>query len=804
MTRHNIHTQSSRAALSQGARSALSGIKAALSQGARQALLGINIALWLSITLVFASCSTTSGVPEGDKLFTGLTKIEYQNHTDDSHFLSTQEEVEAALATAPNGALFGSSYYRTPFPYALWIWNAFHASNNKAGRWITKTFGKAPVLMSQVNPELRASVAKSVLNNHGYFHSAVNYEIVPQKHIKKAKIGYQVALNDLFTVDTLQYENFPEAADSLIRCSRTKNTLHSGMPFDVGLLAKERKRVTALLRNNGYYYYQEDFASYLADTLKTPTKAQLSLQMAENVPPKATRKWYIGNIDVVYQRKYGDVADNSQKHRSMTTHFQGKRPPVRARIVRKALKLRRTDEYSAEKHAASIANLNTSSIFSLVQTDFTPRDTTDDCDTLDMRLTCFLAKPYDTYIETDFNTRTSGSTGPELRLGLTKRNAFRGGETFDVNLHASYEWQSKNNVTSNGKGGVNSYEYGLDASIDFPRLIVPFLKRQRLLGIPSTKMKLEMNVLNRTNYFKMHTFQGEWTYRWQKRENQLHEFSPLLLNYQHLNYTTEKFKAIMEENPYLKVTMQDVLSPKMRYTFRHTSPKNYRNPINWQASITEAGNLIALCSLASGKHWGEEGKEMFKNAYAQFLKIEASMNKTWAVGEKSSVVAHLEGGIVCTYGNSRMAPYSEQFYVGGANSIRAFTVRSLGPGKYTAKQANMSYLDQTGDIKLQANLEYRFHLLGSLYGATFLDAGNVWALRNDAYREGAQFKAKNVLKQTALGTGLGLRYDLDFLVLRLDWGLGLHVPYDTGKKGFYNIPKFSEGHSLHLAVGYPF
>lgn len=192
---------------------------------------------------------------------------------------------------------------------------------------------------------------------------------------------------------------------------------------------------------------------------------------------------------------------------------------------------------------------------------------------------------------------------------------------------------------------------------------------------------------------------------------------------------------------------------------------------------------------------------MFKNPYAQFLKVETDYSKTWQLTEHSKLVGHVNMGVVWAYGNAISAPYSEQFYVGGANSIRAFNVRSIGPGRYHAKTSYLSYLDQTGDMKLQANLEYRPRLFGNLYGALFLDAGNVWTLRSDSDRPGAVFKPKNILKEMALGTGIGIRYDLDFFVLRLDWGIGLHLPY---KNGFYNFDRFKDSQSLHFAIGYPF
>ena len=757
--------------------------------------------------LLLASCSTTKNLREGDQLFIGLTKIEYNNADEDDkntdHYVTTKEEVEASLATAPNGALFGSSYYRTPFPYGLWIWNAFSGSKNKIAQWITKTFGKAPVLMRQVNPELRASVAQSVLHNHGYLNGKVSYKVVPQKNPKKAKIGYTVDFGPLYTIDSLEYLGFPSEADSLIRKTMDEALIGKGSPLDASAMDAERNRLSKIFRNNGYYFYQPGFASYLADTTAVPGKAQLRLQMADNLPGIALRKWYIGRINIDIRKQFMEQLTDSFSHRYFTVRFKGKRPPIRPRIILADLKLRPRQLFSYDKYTESLNKINGSGQFSSVEFNFTPRDTTGLCDTLDINLSCTFGKPYDFYIETNYKNKINGRHGPELVVGFVKRNAFRGGEKLDINLHGSYEWEQGGNVNG-ASGNMNSYEYGIDASIEFPRLIVPFLKRRRYFTTPSTYAKVSMNVLNRPDYFKMHTFSAEWTYTWQRSIKWRHEFSPLTLQYQKLNRTTAKFDSILYENPYLQTSMQNVFIPKMHYTLTYSSAAHSRNPLVWETTITEAGNILTLGYMAAGKKWGETDKELFKNPYAQFLKLETDISKTWAVGEKSHLVAHANAGIIYSYGNSRTAPYSEQFYVGGANSIRAFAVRSIGPGSYTTDVSRLSYLDQTGDIKLQLNLEYRFNLFGGLYGAAFIDAGNVWALRDDGYRHGSQFKLKNALKEMALGTGVGIRYDLDFLVLRLDWGVGLHVPYETGKSGFYNIPKFKDGQALHLAVGYPF
>lgn len=769
---------------------------------------GYKIILPMLMLLAVTSCSTTSKVPDGDQLFIGLEDIKYKEDSltaqkgNAAHATTTKEELEAALVTAPNGALFGSSKFRT-IPYALWIWNAFSEKPDKLSKWITRTFGKAPVLMSWVNPELRAQVAQGVLRNNGYMHAAVSHERVQTGNPKKSKIRYDVYMGPLMVIDTVEYTNFLYEADSLLKARRKDAVIKRGTPMAVSLLDQERTRITTLFRNNGFYFYQQGYASFLADTTEMPGRARLRLQMADSIPPAASRKWYIGNINVDMVKKFGDKINNEVGNQVFTFRFHGKKPPLRPRVLMKYLRLRPKQMYSYRRYTNSMNKLNGTELFSMLQMGFTPRDSSATCDTLDVNLQCVFNKPYDFYIETNYKNKINGRTGPELVLGFTKRNAFRGGEKLDLNLHGSYEWQTGGKLKGSSSE-VNSYEYGADASLEFPRLLIPFLKDTEFFNTPTTRAKASLNVLNRPGYFRMHTATGEWLYTWQRRRQHRHELSPLTLQYQRLNYRTQKFDSIMTENPYLMATMEDVLIPKMRYTYTYSSPRRHTNPVRWETTLTEAGNIVSLGYLAAGKKWDEEGKTMFKNSYAQFVKLETDITKKWQLDMKSQLVAHVGAGVIYAFGNTTSAPYSEQFYVGGANSIRAFTVRTIGPGSYSTDVKRLSYLDQTGDIKLQANLEYRFNMFGNLYGAAFLDAGNVWAIRDDGYRQGAQFKAKNFLKEMALGTGIGVRYDLDFLILRLDWGIGLHVPYDTGKGGFYNIKKFSDAQSIHLAVGYPF
>jgi hypothetical protein len=468
---------------------------------------------------------------------------------------------------------------------------------------------------------------------------------------------------------------------------------------------------------------------------------------------------------------------------------------------------------------------------------FKPREGTD---TLDLNINCILEKPYDFYVETNVVGRTIGRYGPEMKVGFTKRNAFNGGEKIDVNLHGNYEWQIGS--AGNGLTKENSYSYGADASIEFPRIIAPFVSdrstRRRTSGQPrtfipqrSTLAKASTDIIRRPSYYKMHTAAGEWTYRWQNSAEHRHEFSPLTLKYQFLNSHTELFDSILSKNTYILQSMEDFFIPKMRYTYTYTSPSTLRHPIRWETTIEEAGNGMALFDvLVQGHKWNQKDKTFFKNPYAQFVRLETDFTKTWTLNSASTLVGHLNFGIIQAFGNSAEAPFSETFYAGGANSIRAYPVRGIGPGAVAVTGSRqVSYLLQNGDLKFVGNLEYRPRLFGNLEGAIFLDVGNVWLRQVESFNfdealaegytledaaemssvmdyieENAKFKTSRFLEQLAVGTGIGLRYNLGFLAIRLDWGIAIHAPYDTGKNGYFNINRFSEAQTLHFAVGYPF
>ena len=767
--------------------------------------------LYIALSLFMAtSCSTTSNLPEDEVLYVGMTPINYTDTVPmqfSEYMDGVKEEVEAALACAPNGSVFGSSYMRNPLQIRLGIYNTFANSESGIGKWMREHFGREPVLISNVNPPTRALVAQNLLRSYGFFNAKATGKIYPQTNPKKAKVGYDITTGHLYTIDTLKHYHFNAGMDSLLRANIQNCNIHSGAPFSTSALDEERNRISSLFRENGYYYYRPAYATILADSLNTPGSVEVRMQPVAGIPAEATRKWYLGRMTMQIRRNINEQLTDTIVRRNITVIHGGKRSPMRARAIRKDMTLKRGNLFRQSDLNESSSVLNSLGLFTVSAFSFTPRDTTAQCDTLDMILNCVLDKPYDASIEANYTLKSDNRMGPGLVLGLTKRNAFRGGEKLSLKLMGSYEWQTGRRVASNNSS-INSYEYGAELSLEYPRIeAFGLLKRRRFHSPPSTLLSLSINQRDRANYYKLLTIKTSLTYKVQASRNWRHEFTPIGIDYNRLNGTSAKFDSIMFSNMQYYYSMFDQFVPKLQYSVSYQSDKWKKNPIYWEATLTEAGNFVSLGYMAFGKNFGTHGKTLLGIDYAQFIKLSTSLRKTWQMGFKSQLVGRVAGGIIIPYGNSEVAPFAECFYVGGANSIRAFTVRSVGPGRYHEANSELAYFDRVGDIKLEGYLEYRFNIFGGLYGALFLDAGNVWNLKNNFDDQSSQdgvFRLKDFWKQMALGTGFGVRYDLDFFVLRLDLGIGLHLPYDTGKSGFYNIPKFRDGLGFHFAIGYPF
>lgn len=766
-----------------------------------------SLALLGLLAFLFTSCSTTKNLPEGAVLYTGIKKIEVKNEDKTKPGEAALEEVEAALAYPPNNALLGSSSIRVPFPFGLWVYNAFVNKKGKVGKWIFNKLASKPVLITTVNPDVRVKVARNLLNEYGYFNGETSFEVIPDpKNPRKAKLEYSVTMNDPYTLDSIQYVHIRHRADSLIDATIGDRILHKGENFNVVQLQAERERISSLLRNNGYYYFRPDFITYQADTLLNPGKVALRVAPKESLPPSALRPWKLGDISVWLNGYQNETPTDSIRYKDLTIHYEGKLR-VRPSVIYNRLYFKPGELYNQRAQERTQTALSRLGIFRYAELQYSPRDTMRRQDTLDLRINTVYDLPLDGELELNVTAKSNDQVGPGAIFSVTKRNVFGGGETFGVKLRGSYEWQTGNKLDgSNSK--INSYELGLTTTLTFPRVLFPTFSKRDMNFPASTTFRLYADQMNRARFFKLLAFGGDASYEFQPTATSHHSITPFKLTFNLLQHTTHEFDSITNVNKALKKSLQNQFIPAMNYTYTYDdSPiTSRRNHLWWQASVTQAGLVLDGIYALAGKKFNKEDKELLGNPFAQFIKGTAEIRYNYALGHKQYLVGRLMAGAIYSYGNARTSPYNEQFYIGGANSIRAFTIRSIGPGRYYQNSDNnkYAYIDRTGDLKFEANLEYRFQILGDLHGATFLDSGNIWLIRNDPDRPGGQLKWGSFLKDLALGTGFGLRYDLTFIVIRFDVGIGLHLPYDTGKKGYYNIPKFKDGMGYHFAIGYPF
>lgn len=769
------------------------------------------------------SCSTTKHLPEGEILYTGQKPMIVLNRSTSPVGEITLEEVEAALATAPNNSFLGSSTMRTPFPIGLWFYNGFQQYERGVGRFLFNKFAAKPVLMSAVNPDIRVKAAHNLLRDYGYFNGRVSYQtFTDPKDSLKQKLQYTVDMRNPYFIDTVFYQGFDRRTTAIMERARRRSLISPGEQFNVTDLDGERTRISTLLRNVGCYYFRPDYMTYQADTTLVPGgHVSMRLMPVAGMPEVAQKPFYVGNRSFYLLGREGESPTDSLVYKDLTIYYHDKlrvRPDMlyrwlnyqgyrRKRQVQDSTGISRLRSmqnlYSFYRQTRMQERLANVGIFRYSEMQYVPRDTAFVSDTLDMRVIAALDKPYDAELDFNVTMKSNNQTGPGATFTLTKKNVFGGGENWNVQLKGSYEWQTGKNRSSL----MNSYEMGISTSLVFPRIVFPRMGKHEYDFPATTTFKLYADQMNRAKYYKLLAFGGNATYDFQPKATSKHSITPFRLTFNVLRNPTEAFKELQEQNPALYISLRDQFIPAMEYTYTYDNStlSRKRNPIWWQTTVTSAGNVTSLVYRAFGQPFDEEGKKLMGVPFAQFLKLNSEFRYHYRINKNQSIASRVAGGVIWSYGNATTAPYTEQFYVGGANSVRAFSARNIGPGGYPPNdQAKYTYINHVGDIRMEANVEYRFRMVGDLHGALFLDAGNVWLMRKDENRPGGELTLRNFAEQIALGTGVGIRYDMDFLVFRLDWGIALHDPYDTGKSGYYNIPKFKDSMALHFAIGYPF
>ena len=753
----------------------------------------------VSNVLIICSCSTTKRLEDDEILYTGVTDIVFNAPANEKIISSVDDQILDAVNVKPNGSII-SPYLRSPLQLGLWVYNWGDTTMTGFKRWIYNRLAKQPVLISDVKPDMRIEMINDILNNNGYFGSKAHYELHYNKHdAKQARINYNIDLTTPYKLNSVEFFKADTDVELYIdSLARAEAYLSPGNRYCTDSLETVRTNITNTMRNRGYYFFRPEYIEYLADTTFGNRTLALKLKLVDNIPPKAMRKYYIGNIET-------DVYNYFGRGRPDTTLLQKctliRHNPVRVRntMISSAISMRKGRVFSVKSVERTQSNLSRLGIFSSVDINTTPLEEVTD-DTIDVNVICKLDMPIETKFEVKAASKSNSYLGPSAVLGLTNKNIFGGGEQLTTELKFAYEWQTGKNAGNK----LNSYEAGINFSLAFPRLLAPkFVDRSRRY-INWTNISLNADIINRPKYFKMLNVSLGMKWEWHANRYSLNEFSPLTLKYTNLLSCTSDFLIMAFDNPAIMNSFDSQFLPMMTYSYTYDRQIDSDHKINWNLSLAESGNVLCGIWTLVGAGSGKYAKELIETPISQFVKASTQLTYSYQFFPGHWLVSRAFIGAAHAYGNSSEVPFSEQFYVGGSNSLRAFPARSVGPGHYHDSESFFQFYDQAGTFKLEMNLEYRFPIIGFLKGALFVDAGNVWLLSEDTYRPGAKITTRSFFKDIALGTGIGLRFDFGFIVVRGDLGIGIHYPYETEKSSYYNMSSFKNSLSLNLAIGYPF
>ncbi|MDO5035366.1 MAG: BamA/TamA family outer membrane protein [Porphyromonas sp.] len=757
------------------------------------------------LILLTTACSVSKYIPEGEQFYAGVKKLHYEDEDKSTNGRLARNDLERVLLYKPNNSLLGSASTRLPVTYPFYINTHYAEGKNFLERWLYKTFGAKPILISSVNPSFRASIGRQILEEYGYFRSDITPRVEPSsKDSVQAKVSYNVVMGAPYLYDSIRYM-VPIQPESLPDLYSTEESLiKSGEPFSVVSLQNERNRISKLLRDEGYYFFRPENIVYQADTVQVPQRVQLRVKLSEGMLPEAYEPWHIGEITYNLRDAENGPLTDSLYHEGILYRYH-RRSPVRIPVLANRIRIERGELYGEQMESRTLNRMAELDAFAYTDVSYTPRVGEDGVNYLDVLMTSRLAPPYFTELEGTFKLKSNNQVGPGASFSVNRKNIFHGGELLSILLRGSYEWETQRSSSKVDKWDINSYELGVQASLTFPRLLIPFLSSSSINFPVSTSMALSGVILNRTNFYRQGQFTYDLSYHLEPNKRVRHTITPLSISYNHIIKSSERFDTAMEENPALALSFRNQFVPQLSYLFGY----QYQDPLrphgfSLEAYVSEAGNLTSLLSWKS-REKGEAPSFIKGVPFAQFVKGTLELRYNYRFTPRLQVATRAYAGAIYSYSEMRVPPYKEQFYSGGANSIRGFNVRTLGPGSYRPVVSGpMDFLDRTGDVRFEGNLELRYRVIGQLELATFVDAGNVWLLNPDETRPDGELSAEYFWKDLALGTGLGVRYDLNYLVLRFDVGLGLHSPSRLEEEPYFNT--FGDGWPLafHLSIGYPF
>jgi len=754
----------------------------------------------ISLLLLFSGCSNTKFLAKDQLLYTGRQKVEIINSHNVQKTSSVKNYVESVTNHKVNNALFGR---RVLPPFGLWVYNYYKPVENKKIRnWLNKTLSSNPVLLSEVNPELRSTKIENELFDKGYFGTRAWSVIdTSPKNPKKARVSYFVDLAPPNYFREVILDTIENRIDSLIRDDKFMTIIKPGEQFNLDKLKTSRIELSRRIQDDGYFYFNPEFIDLKADTTVAGDSINLLVGQKSELVVSAISRYIINNI--VVQNSQGTDTTRTGRDSVLYDGIVVVSPGdiLKPEVITNSVYFRKGDTYSYSAYQNTITRLNNLGVFKYVNITY-KQDKTDTLSyRLDVLVDLIMADNINLELEADLATKSSGYFGPLFLPGISHGNTFGGAERLKLGLTGGFEWQW--GQKSETQLGTYSYQFGINTGLTVPRIVIPFIhERKTTMLLQRTAVNLELSILNRTAYYKMFSAKTNLNYQWSKNQNIQHSLYPLYINSVNLLETTPDFDSVVNDNIYIKKSFEEQFIFGAKYEFNFNNTITVRpNNFFFQGGISTSGNLVDLFA-SLGQTPEERPYSFLNNIYSQYLKLTTDF-RYYRNGYNKSLVFRLYAGLGIPYLNSLALPYVEQFFSGGAYSVRAFTARYLGPGSY--HEDNSGYIDQSGDIKLETNMEFRFDMSKMLKGALFVDVGNIWLVNDDPNRPGARFHLNTFYDELAVGTGFGLRFDFTFFVLRTDFGMPLRNPYKTDNKNwlFGSDKIFTDG-LFHLAIGYPF
>ena len=770
-------------------------------------------AVVITVLTLLISCNTTKHVPEGQYL---LNKVKIDvSEGNDGKF--NKKELHNYLRQTPNHEILGGAKFQ------LSIYNLSGKDSTKwYNKWLRR-LGQAPVIY---DPELTAASAnqlKLALVNQGYMDTEVSVDTVTDG--KKIEVDYHIAPGEPHYIAGITYNIPDDSLRNIIMNDSSEFILHNGALFNRNDMEEERTKIATRLREKGYFGFNKEYITYTADTTENNKAVDLTLNV---MPPYENnriagytrhRPFYIRSIYVITDydpMKRHDLSEYQQEdtvtHKGINILY-GDEHYLRASIIDDNCFIKIGEKYNSADVDRTYQSLGRLGILKYVNIAFEQAGEHDGKLWLDSYLLLTKAKPQSVSVSLE-GTNSEGDLGFGVETTYQHRNIAKGSELLTAKLGINYE-----SISGDISGLVNNRyaEYSGEVNINFPKFIFPFLKksfRQKIRA--NTEFGTTFSYQERPEYTRVIAGAG-WKYKWTEQGSMIsHTFDLLDINYVYLPQITDSFlDEIAPDNPLLRYSYEDHFIMRTGYSFYYTNKKATHGIGNFvyqpdiytiRAGIETAGNILNLFSHITNqkKDPQADAYKVLGIQYSQYVKLNADYSINHSFDRRNSLVFHAGAGVAVPYGNTTILPFEKRFYSGGANSVRGWSVRTLGPGSYNSNNSVSSFMEQCGDIRLDLNLEYRARLFWVFELAAFIDAGNIWTIRSYENQPGGVFKFNEFYKQIAVAYGLGLRMNFNYFLLRLDCGMKAVNPAE-GQERFPLIhPDFGRDFALHFSVGYPF